>query len=86
MGGRLFYAGMVIVLVLALLPAVNDVLTTMIEKLVVNATGVTSFELAWWHLVPIILFGYLLIVLPIQIVAGKRQKGPPPGGSSGDFD
>jgi len=77
---------MVIVLVLAFLPAVNEILTTMIETFVVNATGITDFELVWWHLVPIILFGYLLIVLPIQILAGKRRGGPPPtGGGPGDL-
>jgi len=87
MGGRLFYAGMVIVLVLAFLPAVNDVLTILIEDLLITQLGIEGFELAWWKLVPIILFGYLLIVLPIQILAGKGfgKRPPPSGGDSVGF-
>ena len=73
MGTRLFLAIIVILVVLIIIPDFNEILTSLIEDLLIDGFGLTGYQKAWWHLFPLIVFGYLLIVLPLQIIIGRAR-------------
>ena len=83
MGTRLFIAIITILIVLMIIPAFNEILTSLIEDLLIDGFGMTGYQRAWWHLFPLIIFGYLLIVLPLQIIIG-RAKGSDEDSYEGD--
>lgn len=81
-GTRLFLAIVIIIIVLIIIPPFNDLLTDIIEDMLIDGLGLTGYESAWWHLFPLIIFGYLLIFIPLKIIMGGGRFG----GSSSDDD
>lgn len=76
--GKLFAAGMIVVLGMALIPAINEFLTTFTNDVMANTAGITEFELTYWRMVPIILAVYVIVVLPLmEIMRGIRRRGEP---------
>lgn len=73
MGNKIFLAGIVIVVVLILIPAFNEIFTTLINDMLVAHFGDNAFQLAFWHMVPLAVFAYLLAAVPIQIIASIRK-------------
>ena len=93
MGTRLFFTIAVVIIVLALMPAINPVLVNLIDEHLITRFGYTGFWLTFWHLFPLICWGYLLIILPLQILTGnvgiiggilKRGRGDDTGRLGGE--
>ena len=85
MGTALFLAVMVILLGLMVVPLFNEVLSEMIEIHLISHMGWLGddYRTAFYRFFPIIIGGYLLVILPIQILAkGGIQRifrgGQPP--------
>ena len=81
MGIKLFLAGITILVALAIVPFFNVVLEELIEThLLENYSWAgDDYRTAFWRIFPIIIGGYLLVVLPIQILARggfNRRRGP----------
>lgn len=66
-----------IIMVLALLPPLNSILTELIEELLIDRFGLDGYEAAWWHIFPLIIFGYMLIIYPLKIVTGWGRRSEP---------
>ena len=81
MGIKLFIAGITILVALAVVPFFNVVLEELIETHLISHFGWenSDYRTAFWRIFPIIIGGYLLVVLPIQILAKgafRRRQGP----------
>jgi len=76
-GTKLFIAIIVIMLGLMVVPLFNEVLSDLIEVHLISRWGWlgNDYRTAFWRFFPIIIGGYLLVILPIQILAsGAIQK------------
>ena len=85
MGTKLFLAILVIMVGLLIVPLFNEVLSELVEThLIAKYSWLGSdYRTAFWRLFPIIIGGYCLVILPLQILAsGGIQKffrgGRPP--------
>jgi len=70
MGTRLFLAITTILLALLVVPLFNEVLSDLIENQIIlkySWLG-TDYRTAFWRVFPIIVGGYLLVILPIQVL------------------
>ena len=77
MGTKLFLAITTIVLALAIMPLFNDILEQLINPYLIDKWGWAEddYRTAFWRIYPIIIGGYVLVILPIQILAsGAIQK------------
>jgi len=77
MGTKLFLSVVVIMLGLMVVPLFNEVLSDLIEVHLISRWGWlgNDYRTAFWRFFPIIIGGYLLVILPIQILAsGGVQK------------
>lgn len=72
--GRLILAGSVLLVGLAVLPAVNSFLKDVTEQMIEPIS--TDFEIAYWQMVPIVLFLYFVFILPLWYLLGglRRRK------------
>lgn len=80
MGIKLFLAGITILVALAIVPFFNVVLEELIETHLISHFGWAGddYRTAFWRIFPIIIGGYLLVILPIQILARggiRRSRG-----------
>ena len=78
MGIKLFLAGITILVALAIVPFFNVVLEELIETHLIShlGWGDGDYRTAFWRIFPIIIGGYLLVILPIQILArGGFRRG-----------
>lgn len=74
--GRLWLAGGVALVMLAIMPGINTFLREATDNIIAELPGVTDFELAYWHMVPIVLVVWFVFVVPLHIlVSGLRRKG-----------
>lgn len=71
MGTKLFLAIMVILVALLVVPLFNEVLSELIETHLISHFGWLGddYRTAFWRFFPIIIGGYLLVILPLQILA-----------------
>ena len=77
MGTKLFLALLVILLGLMVVPLFNEVLSELVETHLIEKYSWlgSDYRTAFWRFFPIIIGGYLLVILPIQILAsGGVQK------------
>ena len=76
MGIKLFLAGITILVGLAVVPFFNVVLEELIETHLIsrNAWLGDDYRTAFWRIFPLIIGGYLLVILPIQILASGAVK------------
>ena len=77
MGTKLFLSILVILVGLMVVPLFNEVLSDLVEIHLISRFGWlgTDYRTAFWRFFPIIIGGYLLVILPIQILAsGAIQK------------
>lgn len=70
--GRLIMVGGVVLVGLAVLPGINTFLTDITEEVLAPIS--TDFEIAFWQLVPVLLFIYFLVVLPLYYLLGGLRK------------
>lgn len=70
MGIKLFLAVITIMLALMVVPLFNEVLSDLIENQIIlkNSWMGSDYRTAFWRFFPIIIGGYLLVILPIQIL------------------
>lgn len=71
MGTKLFLAIMVILVALLVVPLFNEVLSELIETHLISRFGWLGddYRTAFWRFFPLIIGGYLLVILPLQILA-----------------
>ena len=77
MGTKLFLAILVVLVGLMIVPLFNEVLSDLVEVHLISRWGwlPDDYRTAFWRFFPIIIGGYLLVILPIQILAsGGVQK------------
>ena len=78
MGTKLFLSITTLVLAFAIMPLFNDILVNeLINPYLVDKWGWAedSYETAFWRIYPLIIGGYIFVILPIQILAsGAIQK------------
>ena len=78
MGTKLFLSITTLVLAFAIMPLFNDILVEeLIGPYLLDAQGWSSddYRTAFWRIYPLIIGGYIFVILPIQILAsGAVQK------------
>ena len=78
MGTKLFLAITTLVLAFAIMPLFNDILVEeLIRPYLLDKWGWAEddYRTAFWRIYPLIIGGYIFVILPIQILAsGAIQK------------
>lgn len=79
MANRIIIAGVVVLVVLALLPAINDIITNslipIMNRTFANTTlPMTGFELATWRFIPLALLIFAIIGGLAVLIRGRGVK------------
>ena len=73
--GRIASAMAIIVVMLAFLPGFNTFLRDITDNVISELPGVTSFELAYWQTVPLLLAVFFLILVPFWLITNRYRRG-----------